>query len=53
MNCYGTDNDTVIILMTMKFYHMFRSKRKSGKPVGQSFMTVAASKVGLDVVEVG
>lgn len=50
MNCYGTaySNDDEIL-----FYHVFMSRKNSGKPVGQSFVTMTASKVGLDIVEVG
>lgn len=48
MTCYGTgySNDYEILLCIYV-------KKKSGKPAGQSFVTVTASKVRLDVVEVG
>lgn len=44
MNCYGTgySNDDVILS------HIY-VKEKTGKPVGQSSVTVTASKVGLHV----
>ena len=35
------------------FYHIYMTGKKSGKPVGQSFVPVTASKAGLDIVEVG
>lgn len=42
----------LVISRAMRFYHIFLSRKKSGKPIGQSFVAVTASKVGLDVVEV-
>lgn len=51
MNSYGTGYSNADEIL---FYHIYMSGKKSGKPVGQSFVTVtAASKAGLDVVEVG
>lgn len=41
----------LVIPMTMRFYHIFMSRKKTDKPVGQSFVT--ATEVGLDIVEVG
>lgn len=45
----------LVILMLMRFYFItyICQKKKSGKPVGQSFVTGTASKAGLNVVEVG
>ena len=48
VNSYGTGYSNADEIL---FYHIYMSRKKSGKPVGQSFVTVTASKAGLDVVE--
>lgn len=49
MNCYGTGNFNDYEILS----HIYVKEKNQAKPVGQSFVTVTAAKVGLDVVELG